>query len=186
MRTLKYALLGMLMQQDMTGYELTKLFEGALSEFWSIKQSQIYPELKRLTQEGRITYRVEVAGQVLEKKLYSITPDGREDFLAWLSQAHPLPPTPKDDFRLQLFYSHQLSQEGRRHLLEEQLKQHRARLAHLEENRNAFGGRPGPDTPAMSDYLVLLGALMREETTCRWLEECLALTAPANGAKQES
>lgn len=180
MRTLKYALLGMLAQQDMTGYELTKLFEGALSEFWSIKQSQIYPELKRLTQEGHVTYRVEIAGQMMEKKLYSITEAGREDFLRWLAQSQPLPPTPKEDFRLQLFYSYQLPPEARNALLADQLRQHEQRLAHLRDNEQAFGGVPQPDTAEMTDYFVLIGAIMREETVCAWLKRCLELSGTAN------
>ena len=175
MRSLKYALLGMLNQQDMTGYELTKLFEGALSEFWSIKQSQIYPELKRLTEEGEVTFRVEITGQVMEKKLYSITEQGRKDFLQWLAHSVPLPPTPKEEFRLQIFFCDQLPAAARRTLIEDQLAQHQARLAHLQQNRREFGPEPAPDTPAMSDYMVLIGAIMREETTCAWLERCLGL-----------
>ena len=46
MRTLKYAILGMLMQKSMTGYELMQQFESALCEFWTANHSQIYPELK--------------------------------------------------------------------------------------------------------------------------------------------
>lgn len=179
MRTLKYALLGMLARQDMTGYELTKLFEGALSEFWSIKQSQIYPELQKLTQEELISYRVAITGQVLEKKVYSITEAGQADFIAWLAQAGDLPPTPKEEFRLKLFFSDQLPYDQRIHLMEEKLKQHQARLEHLRQNEREFGGPPVPGSAAMSDYLVLLGAIMREETACAWLQRCLALSRQA-------
>ena len=52
MRTLKYAILGLLNQKKMTGYDLMKQFESALCEFWSAKHSQIYPELKKLTEEA--------------------------------------------------------------------------------------------------------------------------------------
>lgn len=181
MRSLKYALLGMLTRQDMTGYELTKLFEGALSEFWSIKQSQIYPELKRLTEEELVTYRIEITGQVLEKKLYSLTEKGRTDFMDWLAHSAPLPPTPKEEFRLQVFFSDQLAPAQRRELLKNQLAQHQARLAHLQQNQAAFGGQLAPNSAAMSDYLVLLGAIMREQTTCHWLQRCLELiSSPAH------
>lgn len=43
MRTLKYAILGLLNQKEMTGYDLMKQFESTLCEFWSAKHSQIYP-----------------------------------------------------------------------------------------------------------------------------------------------
>lgn len=178
MRTLKYALLGMLNQQDMTGYELMKLFEGALSEFWSVKHSQIYPELKRLTEEGMVTFTVEISGTVLEKKLYSITELGRADFMHWLSQPHKMKNTPKEEFRLQLFYSSALDPDRQIFLLEDQLHQHQMRLEHLEQNREKFGGIPEKGTYAFSDYMVLLGAIMREQTTCDWLRTCLQMCRP--------
>lgn len=43
MRTLKYAILGMLAQKPMTGYDLMQEFESTLNEFWSANHSQIYP-----------------------------------------------------------------------------------------------------------------------------------------------
>ena len=77
MRTLKYAILGLLNQKKMTGYDLMKQFESALCEFWSAKHSQIYPELKKLTEEGCVAYRQEASDNGLEKKLYHITEKGR-------------------------------------------------------------------------------------------------------------
>ena len=68
MRELKYAILGLLNQKSMSGYELSAEFESALNEFWSANHSQIYPELKKLTQEGMITYEVAISGHVLQKK----------------------------------------------------------------------------------------------------------------------
>lgn len=68
METLKYAILGLLMKKDMTGYELTKEFNSALFEFWNASHSQIYPKLKALTKEGLIEYHIEITGTVLEKK----------------------------------------------------------------------------------------------------------------------
>lgn len=175
MRTIKYALLGMLNRESMSGYELMKLFEGSLAEFWSVKHSQIYPELKRLYEEGMVTYTVEISGTVLERKIYSITDAGREDFLRWLKANHPMRPTPKEEFRLQLYYAAALPQEEQLALIKSQLTQHEVRLAHLRENQNAFGNVPPVGTYECSDYMVLLGAIAREEATCQWLRACLAL-----------
>ena len=73
MRTLKYAILGLLMQTPVTGYDIAKAFGPGLGSFWSAKHSQIYPELKRLTVEGLIQYSVVMQGERMEKKLYEIT-----------------------------------------------------------------------------------------------------------------
>ena len=103
MGTLKYAILGLLNRKNMTGYDLSKEFETTLFEFWNAKHSQIYPELKSLSENGLVRYEVEITGNVLEKKVYSITEKGREDFYKWEESLNPLKPVPKDEFRLQLF-----------------------------------------------------------------------------------
>lgn len=104
MRTLKYAILGLLNQKEMTGYDLMKQFESTLCEFWSAKHSQIYPELKKLTEEGCIAYKQESSDNGLEKKLYHITDEGQREFMSWLSSETPAQPTPKDISRLKIFF----------------------------------------------------------------------------------
>lgn len=183
MGTLKFAILGLLNQKSMTGYELTKEFETTLFEFWHAKHSQIYPELKRLYQDKLVDFEIEISGTSLEKKLYTITDEGRKEFLDWLGQQHKMPPTQKDEFRLQLFFTHFVSPERRLKLLKDYLDQHKKRLEHLKENQKKFTSLPPSDTDAFSDYLVLLGAVMREENTCQWLEKCIELcenTEPLN------
>lgn len=175
MGNLKYAILGLLNQKDMTGYELMKEFESSLKEFWYAKHSQIYPELKKLTDGGLVTYQVEISGTSLEKKLYRITDAGRKDFLGWLKAETPAEHTPKEVFRLKIFYSGFLSPDGQRAMLEENLRQHEERLRHLQKNQEKFTAVPERNSAAFGDYLVLLGAVMREETTCEWLKKCLGL-----------
>lgn len=176
MGTLKYAILGLLNQKDMTGYELMKEFESTLSEFWYAKHSQIYPELHDLNKKGLITYQIEIAGTSLEKKLYAITATGKEDFLSWLSSETTMEPTPKDVSRLKIFFSDCLSQKERIALMEDQLAQHTARMEHLKNNQKKFTKIPARDSGEFGDYLVLMGAIMREENHCAWLQKCLTLT----------
>ena len=94
-RALKYAILGLLSQQSRSGYDLSQALSGALQEFWSANHSQIYPELKRLTEEGLVEYRVEISGTVLERKVYSLTPAGQTEFLTWLHGEEEIAPPPK-------------------------------------------------------------------------------------------
>lgn len=172
-RTLKYAILGLLCHNDLSGYDLSLEFDKALSEFWSAKHSQIYPELKKLTEEGKVRYDIEISGTSLEKKVYSITEDGRKDFLEWLNTIEPMQSTPKDVFRLRLFFAADLDKDARLHLLREQLRDHQARLEHLRNSTHKFDNVTDRDSAAYFDSLVCLGAVMREETHCRWLETCI-------------
>ncbi|MGL5260076.1 MAG: PadR family transcriptional regulator [Lachnospiraceae bacterium] len=175
MRNLKYAILGLLNQSDMTGYELMKQFESTLCEFWSAKHSQIYPELKRLNEDGDVEYKIEISGTSLEKKMYSITSKGREDFMEWLSSETKPEPTPKNIARLKIFFSNCLSPKERMQLLQDQHTMHHLRLQHLRNNQKKFKAIPANNTDEFGDYLVLLGAIMREEMNCEWLLKCIEM-----------
>lgn len=175
MGTLKYAILGLLYQKPRNGYEMAQEFQTTLNEFWSAKHSQIYPELKKLTADGLVEYHIEIVGTALETKQYSITPEGREEFLQWMNSDLDLPPTPKSEFRLQMFFSGCLPEERRMEMVIHQLNLHQVRLEHLRNNQKKFTRIPSRDTPEFGDYLVLLYAIMREENECKWLEHCIEL-----------
>ena len=175
MGVLRYAILGILNRKEMTGYDLSKEFQGSLSEFWSAKHSQIYPELKALTEEKLITYKTEITGTVLEKKLYFITKEGKEELLKWESSSFKIPSSSKDEFKLQLFFSDCISNQERIQLLKNQLDQHQKLLDHLKDNLSQFSEIPPKNEIDFSNYMVLLGAILREESTCNWLSTCMDL-----------
>lgn len=180
MGVLKYAILGLLNRKKMTGYDITRACETSLFEFWNAKHSQIYPELKSLTEAGLVEYEIEISGNVLQKKLYSITPAGREAFQEWEMTEHKRRGVPKDEFRLQLFFSDSISPDQRLDLLRAQRRAHTERLAQLHDDLNKFDAIPPQDDCAFCDYMVLLGAIMREESSCDWLDRCIALCQQRN------
>ena len=50
-------------------------------------------------------FEIIIAGESLEKKLYSITEKGKDDFRNWLLKTEDLEPTPKDKFKLRMYFS---------------------------------------------------------------------------------
>jgi len=135
MRNLKFAILGLLNRKPMSGYDIAQEFNQALSEFWTANHSQIYPELKKLMGEGLIDYEIQISGEVLEKKVYSINKKGKQEFQNWLEIDAPMEATPKDIFRLRLYFPNQLDLETRKQLINSQLLQHQLRLKHLQSNQ---------------------------------------------------
>jgi len=177
MRTLKYAILGLLNQNDMSGYDMSEAFGETLNEFWHAKHSQIYPELKKLTDEGMVMAEEDETSN-RSRKVYHITNKGREDFMAWLGKDEDLPETPKDIFRLRVFFFSRLPMDTRRKLMDSQKLAHELRLRHLESNKQAKGFNqniPAKDDDAWGDYLVLMSAIMREEMMIDWCNRCLEL-----------
>jgi DNA-binding PadR family transcriptional regulator len=84
--SLKHALLGFLNYGPMTGYELKKFFDTSVSHFWSAELSQIYPSLKQMEAEGLIEMQVEVQEDRPNRKVCSITDDGRRELLEWMAR----------------------------------------------------------------------------------------------------
>lgn len=72
---------------EATGYEIRKhSMEGDFSYFVDTSFGAIYPALTRLTEEGLVEHRDEVQPGKPARKVYSITPKGREAFVEALHQ----------------------------------------------------------------------------------------------------
>lgn len=173
MRSLKYAILGLLCRHPMTGYEIAKEFNYELAEFWYANHSQIYPELKKLNEEGLVNYDIEISGEILEAKRYTITEDGYRDFIKWLHKDEKIQKTPKDIFRLRMYFSGNLDVKTRIHLLENQRLQHYSRLNTLKKRFEQYPQVPPHDSDRFGDFLVLRGAIMRQENIIAWIDECI-------------
>ncbi|MGN8818341.1 PadR family transcriptional regulator [Oribacterium sp. HCP28S3_H8] len=176
MRTLKYALLGLINRQSMSGYDITREFNNnKLANFWHAKHSQVYPELNRLTEEGLITCELVNLTDKFEKKMYTITDAGKKEFAAWLSEDEPLAPTPKDVFRLRMYFCENMTPQELSQHLDNAVLQHEKSLAKLMHIMSDTYGNVPPEicTQAYGDYMVLEGAILREESYLEWLHKCL-------------
>lgn len=176
MRTLKYAILGLINREPMTGYDITREFNSNhLANFWYAKHSQVYPELSRLMEEELVTCQVVIQGEKMEKKLYTITEKGRQELLDWLMEDEPLGPTPKDVFRLRIYFSDFMTTEETRKHLKSQIKKHTDKCRYLcdimEQSHNSLPPQAG--TRECGDFMVLEGAILRERSYIEWLENCL-------------
>jgi len=172
MRTIKYLVLGMINRNPMTGYDITKELEKEWVDFWYADHSQIYPELRRLLKEELVSFEIVIQGEKLEKKLYSITEKGKKDLINWLlSEDHDL--IPKDIFKLKVYFSEALSIEEVKHNFQIQLNKHKAKL---ETIRKLIEEENNPSYEFSSDlfnYVVMKGAIFREESYIDWLIWCL-------------
>jgi DNA-binding PadR family transcriptional regulator len=75
------ALLGLLLERPMTGWDLIAAAQERIGEFWTITQSQVYRELAAMAARGLVT-----AGPPgpRDRKPYEVTPAGRSAFADWL------------------------------------------------------------------------------------------------------
>lgn len=174
MRTLKYAILGAISRAPKTGYDLMLEFNEELSHTWYASHSQIYPELKRLTKEGLIEYKVEIQGECLEKKVYTITEKGLKEFQKWVLEDVDVMSSPKDEFRLKIYYLDYFDSDDVMQKLADCKEKHLKRMRKFEK---ALANYPKPpaERSRLGDYLVLKGSLMREQSYVDWLDLCMEM-----------
>ena len=71
--------LGMLLEKDLTGYDIKKFIENGIGVFYKASFGSLYPALKRLTEKGYLTTRDKPQGS-RKKIFYHITEEGRKQF----------------------------------------------------------------------------------------------------------
>jgi DNA-binding PadR family transcriptional regulator len=134
-----WAVLGLLsFGRELTGYDLKKWADASLRFFYgSPAFSQIYGELERLRRIGYVTSRGVARHEPRKKRLYAITPEGREALTAWVDHAPVEPPVLKHGVALRVWLGH-LAEPGRLRAIVEAHRDDAARL--LAEARRAEEG----------------------------------------------
>ena len=91
MRTLSYAILGLLAREPLSGYEIAQRMKEPIGFFWHAGHSQIYPELARMEQDGLVTHQIVEQHDRPDKKVYTVTEAGREAVRRWVTEPAPVP-----------------------------------------------------------------------------------------------
>lgn len=164
--SLRYALLGLLSEQPMSGYDLTKRFEESLRNVWPAKHSQIYPELNRLNEKGLIEV---VSEGPRGRKEYRATREGREAVRRWLTETDPEWAVRSEPLLRSFFLWMVEPEEARRHL-----RRHRD---HFQERVDTYKQRKrvwNPETPGdRARSAVMESGIMIGEANVAWAEWAL-------------
>ena len=81
---LDYILIGMVLDTELTGYDIKKEVENSIGNFYRVSYGRMYPTLKTLTDKGLLTMTEQMEGKRL-KRYYKATATGKEVFMEWLS-----------------------------------------------------------------------------------------------------
>ncbi len=191
MTTLGYAILGLLAQEVLSGYDLTQRMRGRVGNFWSARHSQIYPELARLEEDGYVTHSVVEQRDRPDKKVYEITTQGLEILKDWVMQP-PSPSAPRDELVLKAYSVWLADPEKAARLFREEEQKHQEQLARYKGTRSwmrtASGGDlENPGSPWFSGYAALRRGLIYEKgyvEWCRWVADSIE-GAPQKGKKSK-
>lgn len=111
-------ILGCLCTKPMSGYAIKQMITNSTAWFYNASYGSIYPTLKKHEDNGWVISREEV-DQGRYKKVYEITPEGRQVFMDWMAES-PGSFVIKYDMMVRLFFFANLSCEQQA----EQIKEH--------------------------------------------------------------
>jgi PadR family transcriptional regulator AphA len=127
-----YVVLGMIATGRRSGYAMSRTAKEATRHFWATSDGQIYPQLKKLSEEGYIEGERESQGG-RERIVYSLTAQGRAALDEWLGSAAKAHFELRDEGLLKLFFAEELTVDQLRGQIEVMVRRHRRAIEHLEE-----------------------------------------------------
>lgn len=99
----RFVILGFLLNDSLTGYEIGELIKQSTNNFWQESDASIYPTLKLLAKEGLVfSETVQVGGR--RKEIFTITSIGKTAFLEWFKRSPELD-WHREEFLLKLFFT---------------------------------------------------------------------------------
>jgi DNA-binding PadR family transcriptional regulator len=164
---LELAILGLLKERGMHGYQLKKRLADTLGSFWQVSYGSLYPALKRLQREGAVEmiFPREQVGR--RKNVYRITKQGEELFAELLVRAGQ-EATEDNGFSVRFAFFKYLKPETRIRLLER-------RRAYLEGRGSKLNDSLHSLKESIDSYTLSLmnHELAATETDIRWLDDLI-------------
>lgn len=179
--SLAHVILGLLQQQEQTGYDLkTNCFDDCIAHLWQADQAQIYRTLDKLETQGWITCTIEIQHDRPNRKVYRMTEAGKTELMQWLQTHQPLPIL-RESLLAQLHFAAQLPNQAVVDLLQQELDARRKKLAECEAI-----DLPGLDDPTASreqrlHRLVVELMRRREQTYMDWLNDAIEIINQQKG-----
>lgn len=165
---LELAILGLLQEKAMHGYELKQQLTQKLGHFWQVSYGSLYPTLKELKQRGAIEPVFDAEETSRRKNVYRITNEGRREFLE-LIEDRAATAWEEDKFPLRFAFFRFVKPEIRLRLLERRRTYLREKLEDLRASLREDAGRI--DTYTLS---LMQHGLEATASDIEWLDELIA------------
>ncbi|THA68613.1 PadR family transcriptional regulator [Streptomyces sp. A0958] len=177
--SLKYAILAALLEGEASGYDLAKVFDVSVANFWSATPQQLYRELDRLAEGGLIAARVVEQQRRPNKRVFTLTEAGRDALGAFTAEA-PRPTAIRDELLVMTRAVDIGDRDAVRASVEERMEWARAKLARYERLRERLlAGRDEAAFIAAAErigpYLTLMRGRSFEEENLRWGQRVLEI-----------
>ncbi|MEV4944843.1 PadR family transcriptional regulator [Streptomyces sp. NPDC053755] len=186
--SLKHAVLAALLEGEASGYDLAKLFDVSVANFWAATPQQLYRELDRLADAGLIAARVVQQERRPNKRMFTLTEAGRADLVAYTAAA-PRPTAIRDELMVQVQACDEGDTDAILGFVEERMEWARGKLARYDRTREwLLDGRDEEtylrEAERIGPYLTLMRGRAFEEENLRWGERVLAILEERRAVRQ--
>jgi len=163
---LDYIIMGMVMEEELTGYDIKKVIENSVGNFYTANYGRLYPALSKLAEQGFLTMKEQTEGKRL-KKYYKTTERGKQAFLDWLSSPFD-PKASRDVHLIQLFFYGELPKE----LRDQRLQEYEHFISQTLQQLEQLGAMLPSEGMSDKDYFgisTLYFGIQDAHNTLRWL-----------------
>jgi len=166
---LELAILGLLKERSMHGYQLSKRLTDTLGGFWRVSYGSLYPTIRRLENQEAVERVFDEQEVGRRKNVYRITPKGERLFQELLEEAGAESSSEDNRFRVRLAFFKYLAPDTRIRLLEK-------RRAYLEERLSTIKGSLAATRERFDTYTLSLMQHGRDSTEqdIAWLNGLIA------------
>lgn len=171
--SIKYAILGILAEGNLHGYDLKSSFDEKVGEFWSLNYGQIYSTLDRLEKDGLVTHDREAQEKRPDRKIFRITPEGRQELTQWLATPVTRIRALRDEFFIKLVFMVKSDPTPVLALIDKQKTLYLKQMNRLTQRKLALKKQMAGNGALTSELLIDAG-LFHAEADIRWLTLCEA------------
>ena len=187
--SLKHAVLAALLEGESSGYDLAKIFDVSVANFWAATPQQLYRELERLAEGGLVAARVVQQERRPNKRLFRLTEAGLTELHAFTA-AEPRPTAIRDELMVQIQAVDVGDAEAVKASVEKHVDRTRQRLARFGRLReHMLAGRNEAtylrEAERVGPYLTLTRGLSFEQENLRWGEQVLVVLAARSGNEHQ-
>jgi DNA-binding PadR family transcriptional regulator len=168
--SVRQALLALLEQGPMYGYQLRAEFERRTGSTWPLNVGQVYTTLTRLERDGLVAENgADGEGHVV----YRVTDAGREEVATWFTTPVERTQPPRDELAIKLALAVTVPGVDVGSVIQQQRS---ATIASLQDYTRLKRARPTDlqDSADMAWSLVLDSLVFAAEAEVRWLDHCEA------------
>ncbi|MEV7520534.1 PadR family transcriptional regulator [Streptomyces sp. NPDC091371] len=186
---LRHAVLAALLEGEYSGYQLTKVFDLGVANFWYASPQQLYAELAKLEQQGLVAGREVVQESRPNKRLFHVTDAGRAELEAF-AEGRLKPSVIRDDLLVMVQAADGIDTEPVIKQLEERAAEAEARIEDLGELLGRIRGDMDEEEfllrgEGVGGYLTALRGVAFEQGHRDWCLRAMSVLKERRAARAE-